>query len=224
MVGVAILAVLALAACGSGGPVTRASTNKPAVAGSPASAQETPPTDAAARSAGLRFSRCMRAGGVPSFPDPGSGGGGGAAGRVALNLEYMRVTAAKSPGSAATMTGDGVSVSASAFRAATRRCQKDLPHRQPSVSQIAQLESKALSFARCMRAHGVPSYHDPQVAIGPGGYAIGIRIGWGPSVDPAVERQSPAFQQAGRRCGGLLPHSTGIGSRASVPSGVARDR
>lgn len=49
-----------------------------------------------------------------------------------------------------------------------------------------------LTFARCMRGHGVPNFPDPSS----GG---GIQIG------PGLNPQSPAFQAAQKACGKLLP-------------------
>ena len=196
------LAALAIAACGGGGSNMNTSTNA-AATGNSGSGQATPRTADAARSAGLKFSQCMRANGVPSFPDPGSGSGGG-----------IQISASKTSGSGNTMTVNGVSVNAPAFQAALQKCQKDIPHRPPSASQVAQRESKAISLAKCMRAHGVPTYPDPRIVTGPG--AIGIRIGFGLS---SGIRQSPAFQQAQQECSSFLSFLGGAGSGAAAPPG-----
>ncbi len=167
--GAAILAGLAIAACGGGGSNMNISTTNTAATGDSGSGQATPRTADAARSAGVKFSECMRSNGVPSFPDPGSSSGGG-----------IQISASKTSGSGNTMTVNGVSVNAPAFQAALQKCQKDIPHRPPSASQVAQIESNAISAAKCLRADGVSNYPDPQIIPAPGGHSVDIRIGGGP--------------------------------------------
>lgn len=58
--------------------------------------------------------------------------------------------------------------------------------------------SEMLNFSRCMRAHGVPNFPDPQFSGG------GIRIQGGPGLD----KNSPNMQAAFRACHSILP---GIG-------------
>jgi hypothetical protein len=61
----------------------------------------------------------------------------------------------------------------------------------PSATQARQT---GLSFARCMRSHGVPNFPDPS----PGG---GINLDNIPGISPS----SPAFTGAQRACNSLLP-------------------
>jgi len=117
------------------------------------------------------------------------------------------------------MTVNGVPVNAPAFRAALQKCQKDIPHCPPSASQVAQRESNAISLAKCMRAHGVPTYPDPQIIPAPGSHSIDIRIGFGLSSGII---QSPAFQQAQQECSSFLSFledAKGSGSGAPPPTG-----
>jgi hypothetical protein len=154
--------------------------------------------------AGLKMAQCMRANGVPSFPDPGSNGG---------------PIAIAGGGSSGTATVGGVSVARSTLQAAFQKCQKDLPKGPPLTSaQIARLRQGALKMAHCMRAHGVTNFPDPQISTGPGGRGIGIRIGVGPNgaagdtacktPGPAFTR-SPAFQSAQKICMPLMGKAFG---------------
>jgi hypothetical protein len=88
----------------------------------------------------LAFSRCMRANGVPSFPDPQRFTGG----NVKLTIHQL------GPGSPR-------------VRAAMSACNHLLPNRGPQATaeqQRARLADE-LSFARCMRGHGIGRFPDP---------------------------------------------------------------
>ena len=74
--------------------------------------------------------------------------------------------------------GHQLNVSGPAFQKAMQKCQKYQPQGPPiSGAQLARFRQGALKMAECMRTHGVPNFPDPQVATGPGGHGIGIRIG-----------------------------------------------
>src|SRR5215831_18353838 len=88
----------------------------------------------------LAFSQCMRSHGLPSFPDPQRFAGG----NVKLTIHQV---AAGSPH----------------YQSAMNACSHLLPERGGSGSQEttrAQLADE-LSFARCMRSHGVARFPDP---------------------------------------------------------------
>ncbi|HEX4109329.1 MAG TPA: hypothetical protein VHX88_14425 [Solirubrobacteraceae bacterium] len=85
----------------------------------------------------LRLSACMRADGVPGFPDPDA--------RGVIEL---------SPSS-------GVNADSPQFQAASQRCQRYAPTgTAPSPRQQAKI-STALAFTACMRAHGEPDFPGP---------------------------------------------------------------
>lgn len=153
------------------------------------------------KNAGLKMAECMRAHGVPSFPDPSSNGG-----PVGIQAQ----------GSNGTVTIGGVSVAQSTVRAAFQKCRKELPQGKPiSAAQLAKLRAGALKMAECMRAHGVPNFPDPQISTGPGGRGIGIRIGVGRSGASANGGnasplpQTPAFRSASKVCMPLIQHALG---------------
>ncbi len=89
----------------------------------------------------VAYSECMRSHGVTTFPDPNSSG----------EIPKEKVVAA--------VVGNPRS------SAAQRACRNLIPESglgppQPAMPPRTQL-ADALSFARCVRAHGFPSFPDP---------------------------------------------------------------
>jgi hypothetical protein len=84
----------------------------------------------------LRFSRCMRANGVPNFPDPG-------------------------PGDSKTRSGSDINLQPPAAQSAFDACQKYLPQSGHSPPVPASVRREEIALARCMRANGVPNFPDP---------------------------------------------------------------
>jgi hypothetical protein len=123
---------LALAACGS-------SSSKPS---------------SAAGSSQLALAQCMRAHGVPNYPDPVKGPGG----------EGFPITASIG---GSTLTVEGIPFSGPVFEAAEKTCKLfgggTAP---PAVSESQKLA--LFHFAECMRKHGVPDYPDPTFPAGGG--------------------------------------------------------
>lgn len=155
------LAVLGIAACGTS---THPST-----------------TTAAVSNAGLKYAQCMRANGVPNFPDPSASSNGS--------------VAVYSSGSGDTLTANGVSVNAPAFRSAMVKCQKDLPAGHVSAARFAEISKDELAMAKCMRSHGVPTWPDPTVSDGPQGLII-----TGDLKAAHININAPAFQHAMKIC------------------------
>ena len=132
----ALLATAALAL------VTAACSGSPSSTGSGGSANaggSASPPSANSQKA-LAFSHCVRAHGVPNYPDPDSSGG------------VVKETAQQ------------LGVSNSQLQAAQRACQHLLPNTgnvddNPAV--LHQWWSQMLHFARCMHSHGVPNWPDP---------------------------------------------------------------
>jgi hypothetical protein len=131
-----------------------------------------------AKSSPAALSKCMRANGLSGFPDPVAGPGG-----VGLPLSV------NADGS---LTADGQTFAGPALKSAERACREYLPPAGgPPPQMAASQRRRALAFARCMRAHGVPSFPDPSFS------------GTGRAQLPAaVDPQSPAFRSAARVCGG----------------------
>jgi hypothetical protein len=130
--------VLLAAACG-GSPASAV-----ARIGSTATRRSPPEANGA-----VAFSRCMRAHGVPAYPDPSSNG----------------LLPKKTP--------QQLGVGSSQLQSAQRACIHLDPSRdRPTQAQVEQYRDAMLAYARCMRAHGVSNMPDPDsrghLAIGPG--------------------------------------------------------
>ena len=152
-------AAMALLAAACSSPAS-GGTSSPNAAG-PASSS--PATGSAAGSSAtaqsvVAYSQCMRANGVPKYPDPASGG--------------------QLPKGDAQAFG----VSDSQFQAAQRTCQHLLPTGGSFDQQshecieagdcppalVQQMLTADRKFAQCMRSHGVPNWPDPTIGANGG--------------------------------------------------------
>lgn len=122
----------------------------------------------------LAMSSCMRAHGVPNFPDPTAGSGGGGFSVLA------------SPGSS-TLIVDGIAFSGPAFNAAAKTCGFGPGGGPPPQPGEAEREV-AIRTAQCIRTHGVPDFPDPDFGADPVGKVV----------PPGAS--SPAFQKAVKEC------------------------
>jgi hypothetical protein len=97
------------------------------------------PGASAQQNGALAFARCMRAHGVPKFPDPTRGGE-----LVKESLQQL-------------------GVSSSRFQSASSGCNHLLPNggSGPSPAQVQQLRAQALQFSQCVRTHGLSNFPDP---------------------------------------------------------------
>lgn len=110
----------------------------------------------------LAYAVCMRSHGVSKFPDPNKTGGFTATG--AVNRTSPR------------------------FQAATKACQSK-EGTQLSQAKQAQMESRMLKYAACMRTHGVPGYPDPTFSNGGVSQSM-----------TGIDTKSPQFEAATRTC------------------------
>jgi hypothetical protein len=156
----AVAVAVTLAGCGSSG--------KPS-AGSGSSVHSGP----------IALATCMRAHGVPSFPDPPAGGGG-------VNL-----------------AGTGIDPQAPAFKSAQAECARlggkggSGPERATESQFLA-----ALTFSKCMRTHGYPGFPDPTHVDAPPGPILVIGPGLFFRVSQNFDPNAPAVQRAVSACGG----------------------
>jgi hypothetical protein len=141
----------------------------------------------------LNFARCMRADGVPNFPDPKPGGG-------------FRFPASPAP----------------AFAAAQAKCQKLLPNGGAPPPFDPQALVQLHQIAICMRQHGVPDFPDPVRAptTGPsglpgGGGRITDYRGVQLQFPATFDTSSPAFEQAATRVRGGMRAASRCGRRES---------
>jgi hypothetical protein len=132
------------------------------------------PSGAGGRGGGegaLAYARCMRAHGVPDFPDPDSHG----------QFSPRPVTSQET--------------------AAHQVCRHLLKAGSPpDAAQRQHMLDQLLKYARCMRAHGVPNFADPQ--------ATGGEIGVG---GPVSDHNSPQYQAADHACHSLAASAKGRG-------------
>jgi hypothetical protein len=136
----AALATVALigAGCGSNAPAgtTTAGASISGSARNTASASSSSTgvnTKATKREKAVKFAECVRAHGVPHFPDPDASG----------DFNF------------------GVDVSAAVFTKAVNACKALQPPGTLSAKRSTTQQSAALRFAQCVRAHGVPDFPDP---------------------------------------------------------------
>jgi hypothetical protein len=92
------------------------------------------------QSAELAYSRCMRAHGVPNFPDPRPGGGYSHSAIQAIGGQF-------SP-----------QVQAAQMHCQPQAAAAGFTH---TAAQIRQHVKQLIAFAACMRKHGVPNFPDP---------------------------------------------------------------
>jgi hypothetical protein len=126
----------------------------------------------------LQYARCVRAHGVPNFPDPSAH-----AGLVIPN---------------------DINPQSPAFESAQQACATlaQPPEGQGGSSASRKLE--LLALARCMRAHGVANFPDPTNSPPPpsSGNAVG-GDGSYLAIGTRQERESPAYKRAAAACGGI---------------------
>jgi len=151
---------VALAACGS--------SQKPSS-----------PTASGTFSKPLALANCMRAHGVPNFPDPTDGGGG-------VNL-----------------AGTGINPQSPAFKSARQVCAKLAPTASPGGVRATDSQFlAALRFAECMRAHGSPDFPDPTRSDSPPGPILIVGPGLFFRVSPSFDPNTPAVVHSVAACGG----------------------
>ncbi len=171
----AFAAAVAVAACGgSSSPNNSNNSNNSA---------SIRPGSAAFHADELRVSQCIRAHGVPNYPDPPSSGG----------------MHSVSNGNTVTVNGVKLDASPQTLQNAQQACAKYAPV-GPAVSssQLASISQGAVRAGVCMRANGVPDFPDPSITTGPGGHGLRISIGSGAGAN--LNPSSPAFKAAQAKC------------------------
>jgi hypothetical protein len=157
-------AVLLVAGCGGGGSSSTAATTT-------------------AQTGALAFARCMRAHGLPGWPDPTSAGGFDKSKLRQLGYSASRVQAVEQSA-----------------------CGRFLPAGTPgeTIQEQRSRLADGLSFARCMRSHGVRQFPDPDAQ---GELTVAMVQAQG------IDIHSPAVLQTVQLC---LPASHGALTEAKV--------
>jgi hypothetical protein len=133
---------------------------------------------------GVQFATCVRAHGVPDYPDP-------RARKITVDTHTL-------------------SESSRVVDAALAKCQKfqgssptaDLP--RLSDAQLTKVQRGAVAYSKCIRAHGFPDFPDEEVTRGPGGrgFAVGNTMKQLTQMRAAhTGYYSKAFPAAARPCG-----------------------
>ena len=128
--GLAGLIGLISAGCGSNAP---SKSGTASTAGTSGTASSTTTTKLTAQEKAVKFAECMRANGVPHFPDPDSKGA----------------------------TNFGVDVTREVWLKAIDACKALKPPGALSSKRTPKEQSASLRFAQCVRDHGVKDFPDP---------------------------------------------------------------
>jgi hypothetical protein len=140
----------------------------------------------------LAFSTCMRSNGMPNFPDPQRYVGG----NVKLTIHQAGTTSPR-------------------FQAAINACNHLLPTNggggsQQTAQQLRTQIADGLSFAKCVRSHGVARFPDPTAQ---GQLPVEMVQAQG------IDVHSPAVLRAVQTC---LPASHGLLTPAKVRAALSR--
>ena len=118
----------------------------------------------------LSYAACMRAHGLPGFPDPT---------RTSHGLTFNAQVGSTTPG----------------YATANDACEHLLPDDggPPSAAQIAAEGARLLRYAQCMRSHGLTGFPDPIVQANEIGFSLkGVARG-----SPAFQRAQQACAALG---------------------------
>ncbi len=161
---------------------SKTSTTSSTVAGSTGGGESSPGSQAVA------YATCVRAHGVPNFPEP---------------------QISTSPGGGSVKMAVPASIGGNPkFKSAQQACRKLLPGGGPGGEGNHQItpseQSQYLKAAACIRSHGVPNFPDPTFSGG------GVHI-----EHQNLNESSPAFKAAVHACESLIPGGVHGGSSAS---------
>jgi hypothetical protein len=173
---------LVVAGCGGGGSPGVATVASSTTAAKAPTQNGTMTTRSGRLATALAFARCMRSHGIPNWPDPTSDGGFDKSKLRQLDVSEPRITALEDTLCHFTFGGGPASD-------------------QQSRIQLAD----ELSFARCMRSHGVTRFPDPTAQS-----AVTLEMVQAQGIDlhsPAVLRVVTACLPASH--GGLTPAKVG---------------
>ena len=126
------LAGLIGAGCGSNAS-SESGTATPTSTGTAGTSHSRTATHLSARDKAVKFAECVRAHGVPHFPDPDAKG----------DFNF------------------GVDVTKEVFTSAVDACKSLQPPGSLSAKRTSKQQSASLRFAQCIRDHGVKDFPDP---------------------------------------------------------------
>jgi len=127
----------------------------------------------------VAYAACVRAHGVPNFPDP----------KVSTSGSEVKVAVGVTPA----IKGNPH------FKSAQQACRQLLPGGGPGSQSDPQLstaeQAQVLQLVACVRKHGEPNLPDPTFT------------GGGAHLPPSVDTHSAAFKSAEQACQSLIPAS-----------------
>ena len=166
-----------VAACSGGSKPLTVATTGSAPATTAAQAARSPLSGQTPFAEAEAYSQCMRGHGVPNFPDP-----------------------VLTPGAGYGYRTTGIDPNSAAFQGALQAC-KALPSPwQSTGQQLSSAQQQAwLSWAKCIRAHGAPTFRDPTFS----GDAV--------QISGAGGSRSPQLQSAMDACKSKMPSAGGLG-------------
>ena len=183
-------AALLVAGCGgSSSPgVAHLSSSTSGSSGADTSGKSsTPESGASTQQKMVAYSRCMRTHGVAEFPEPVEG--------------HLLIHNSDHNGHVT-----GIDPESAQFQAAAKACRSLAPPKlAPSPALRAKMQEDALKFSRCMRAHGVPNFPEPNFSGG--AVRLRLKAGGANGIDPA----SPQFRAAQKACQSIAPGPGGKG-------------
>ncbi len=130
----------------------------------------------------ISMSKCMRANGVPDFPDPREGPNGGGVGwpgggPVMISTDVLLIM--------------GQRIAGPVVASAAKNCKEYMAPAGPPPALSESQRKAAIAEADCMRTHGLPDFPDPTFS-GPDQQL---------NLPPGLNPQSPAVEQAAKACG-----------------------
>ena len=144
--------------------------------GSSSSSTAGPPTLSALTDQALAYSKCMRAHGIPNFPDPNVQDSAHAKG-VGFSLSNIDTHSAQ-------------------FTSAAKLCQKQTGFGHISAAQLQAAMNNMLKVAECMRSHGIANFPDPFE----NSHQIGFNLN-----GTGIDMNSARFKAAQTACRPLMP-------------------
>ncbi len=164
-------------------------------------------TGSSVASRAVAYASCMRAHGLPKFPDPTPGGHGqGPVLGFSINGQSESFN----------LAGTGIDPISSQFAAAQKACigKMGMPGGGPGNAgpTSPQMKQAGLAFAACMRSHGFPTFPDPTFGAAPsppkspgggGGFGFAIASNGGGSMFfrvKGIDPKSAQYQSAFNAC------------------------
>jgi hypothetical protein len=145
--------------------------------GSSSSSSSAPPSFQAMTTEALAYATCVRAHGIPDFPDP-----------------IVQDSATRK---SISFPGMPAASSSPRFKSADTLCRKQADFEVGTPAALQALMANDLKAAECMRAHGIANFPDP--------VNNGKSIRVGPRPGSGIDPHSARFQSAQTACRQFLP-------------------